>query len=269
MKKINSKFHQFLFLQFIITALFQLKTFAVETQTSTNVGIRTGALDSILHASFIVQIIILILLSLSIMCWGIAWTKHQEMKALKFYNKKFDDLFWKAVSFDELNEKVEQNLRSSHARVFKAAYQEMKKIAESPLLNKNTNQSNDAPSLAGLDNIERALRKASENETSFLETRLTLLASTGSTGPFIGLFGTVWGIMGSFQKIGQTGSASLAAVAPGISEALITTAIGLAAAIPAVIIYNHFISEIKKEEIQINNFCSDFLNIVKRNFFKG
>jgi len=83
------------------------------------------------------------------------------------------------------------------------------------------------------------------------------------------LFGTVWGIMNSFQKIAQTGSASLAAVAPGISEALITTAIGLAAAIPAVIIYNHFVSVIKKEETSLNNFSFDFLNIVKRNFFKN
>jgi biopolymer transport protein TolQ len=102
-----------------------------------------------------------------------------------------------------------------------------------------------------------------------MENRLTILASTGSTGPFIGLFGTVWGIMNSFQQIGITGSASLAAVAPGISEALITTAIGLAAAIPAVLIYNNCVAVIRKEEVSLNNFSTDFLNIVKRNFFKG
>ena len=123
--------------------------------------------------------------------------------------------------------------------------------------------------LSGIDNLERSLRKTTENEISEMENRLTVLASTGSTGPFIGLFGTVWGIMNSFHQIGVTGSASLAAVAPGISEALITTAIGLAAAIPAVLIYNNCVAVIRKEEISLNNFNTDFLNIVKRNFFKG
>lgn len=144
----------------------------------------------------------------------------------------------------------------------------MKKIAESPMANSGGSGSGPLQ-LSGLDNLERSVRKASENEISDMENRLTILATTGSTGPFIGLFGTVWGIMGSFHQIGVTGSASLAAVAPGISEALITTAIGLAAAIPAVVIYNNCIAIIRKEEISLNNFGVDFLNIVKRNFFKG
>ena len=96
-----------------------------------------------------------------------------------------------------------------------------------------------------------------------------MLGTIASSAPFVGLFGTVWGIMGSFHKIGQTGTASLAVVAPGISEALIATAIGLAAAIPAVVLYNNFISKIRKQEIVMNNFNADFLNIVKRNFFQG
>ncbi len=145
----------------------------------------------------------------------------------------------------------------------------MKKIAESPMLNKTGTLESDSPQLSGLDNLERSIRKAVETEVSDLESRLPILATTGSTGPFIGLFGTVWGIMGSFQQIGRTGSASLAAVAPGISEALITTAIGLAAAIPAVVLYNYFVSQIRRQEISLNNFSADFLNIVKRNFFKG
>lgn len=132
----------------------------------------------------------------------------------------------------------------------------------------DSNTSEMAP-LSGLDNLERTLRKSTEIELANMESRLTILATTGSTGPFIGLFGTVWGILNSFQQIGLTGSASLAAVAPGISEALITTAIGLVAAIPAVIIYNNCISTIRREEVSLNNFNSDFLNIVKRNFFKG
>lgn len=263
MKKINS-------LLLIIVSLFlPVETVVAQTQTSTNVAVKMGALESILHASLLVQAVIMILISLSIMCWGIAWNKYQDLKLVQAANKAFDNVFWKTSSLDELHEKVDAFKGSSHARVFKAAYAEMKKIAESPMLNKNINSETEPPLLAGLDNLERAMRKAIENEVTVLESRLTVLASTGSTGPFIGLFGTVWGIMNSFQMIGQTGSASLAAVAPGISEALITTAIGLAAAIPAVMIYNHLITEIKREETQLNNFSSDFLNIVKRNFFKG
>lgn len=263
MKKINS-------LLLIIVSLFlSVETVVAQTQTSTNVAVKMGALESIMHASLLVQAVIMILVSLSIMCWGIAWNKYQDLKQVQAANKAFDNVFWKTSSLDELNEKIEGFKASSHARVFKAAYAEMKKIAESPMLNKNINSETEPPLLAGLDNLERAMRKAIENEVTVLESRLTVLASTGSTGPFIGLFGTVWGIMNSFQMIGQTGSASLAAVAPGISEALITTAIGLAAAIPAVMIYNHFITEIKREETHLNNFSSDFLNIVKRNFFKG
>ena len=110
-------------------------------------------------------------------------------------------------------------------------------------------------------------RKAIDTEISTMEARLSFLATTGSTGPFIGLFGTVWGIMGAFATIGATGMASLAVVAPGISEALIATAIGLVAAIPATVAYNHFITKLKREEIELNSFASDFLNIAKRNFF--
>ncbi|MBC7754496.1 MAG: protein TolQ [Moraxellaceae bacterium] len=227
----------------------------------------TGTLSSILNASLAVKIVILILVSLSILCWGIGWTKYQEFKVLKNSNAEFDNLFWKSNSLDDLFDKVPSTTASSHAKVFRAAYAEMKKIADSPLLNKSSDT--ETPQLTGIDNLERSMRKAIENQVSEMESKLTVLASTGSTGPFIGLFGTVWGIMNSFQKIAQTGSASLAAVAPGISEALITTAIGLAAAIPAVIIYNHFVSVIKKEETSLNNFSFDFLNIVKRNFFKN
>lgn len=228
-----------------------------------------GALDSLLQASFVVQITILILISLSILSWAIGWSKYKQFKVLKTANENFDKLFWSSSSLDDLFAKVDSHPYSSHSRVFKAAYLEMKKIAESPMVNKSVNGGAEMIQLSGLDNLERSLRKSAENEIAEMEHRLTILATTGSTGPFIGLFGTVWGIMGSFHQIGQTGSASLAAVAPGISEALITTAIGLAAAIPAVIIYNNCVAVIRKEEISLNNFSTDFLNIVKRNFFKG
>ncbi len=242
---------------------------AAPPPTSSNVAVQMGGIDSLLQASFIVQLVLLILISLSILCWAIGWAKYKQFKSLKIANELFDQQFFKMSSLDDMFEKVNAHSESSHARVFKSAYLEMKKIAESPLLSKNNPADTETPQLFGIDNLDRAMRKTIENEMSDMESRLTILASTGSTGPFIGLFGTVWGIMGSFHKIGQTGSASLAVVAPGISEALITTAIGLVAAIPAVIIYNQCVAVIRKEEIDMNNFSSDFLNVVKRNFFKG
>jgi biopolymer transport protein TolQ len=235
--------------------------------SSSNVGVSWGALDSLIKASPVVQLTILVLITLSILSWAIGWAKYKQFKSLKAANQSFDHLFWSSSSLDDLYSKVDSFSQSPHARVFKAAYLEMKKIAESPMANSGGNSN--GLQLSGIDNLERSIRKASENEVSEMENRLTVLATTGSTGPFIGLFGTVWGIMGSFHQIGLTGSASLAAVAPGISEALITTAIGLAAAIPAVVIYNNCVAVIRKEEISLNNFGVDFLNIVKRNFFKG
>jgi biopolymer transport protein TolQ len=255
----------FLLAQLVLTAV-GTSSFA---ETSTNVAAHTSGFDALLQASFIVQLVIIILASLSILCWGVAFAKYQEFKTLKRANDNFDTIFWKTTSLDEMYAKCDGFRESSHARLFKAAYAEMKKIAESPMLNRTGSADADHPQLSGLDNLERSLRKATEKEVLQMESRLTLLASTGSTGPFIGLFGTVWGIMNSFSKIAQSGSASLAAVAPGISEALIATAIGLAAAIPAVIIYNHFISQVKRHELGLNNFSADFLNVVKRNFFRG
>ncbi len=257
------------FYLFVALLILTQMTAAAPPQTSSNVAVQMGSIDSLLQASFVVQIVILILLSLSILCWAIGWSKYKQFKVLRQSNELFDQQFWKMNSLDDMFEKMNAHAGSSHARVFKATYLEMKKIAESPLLKKSATTDPDSPQLSGIDNLERVMRKTIENEMSDMESRLTILASTGSTGPFIGLFGTVWGIMGSFHKIGQTGSASLAVVAPGISEALITTAIGLFAAIPAVIIYNHYISVIRKEEIDLNNFTADFLNVVKRNFFKG
>lgn len=230
--------------------------------------VNSSVIESIAKASIIVQLILLVLIFLSIFCWAIAYIKHRQFKAIKHDNELFLEKFWKVSSLDGLYEHIDQYDDSSVARVFRASYTELKKIAESPMLNKSPGNV-EHPQLVSIDNLERVIRKSVDNEINDLESRLNVLATTGSTGPFIGLFGTVWGIMGSFQQIGVTGNASLAVVAPGISEALIATAIGLAAAIPAVVLYNHFIAQIRRHEIDLNNFSADFLNIVKRNFFKG
>lgn len=241
--------------------------FSSLAEAAPQVAINTNPLSAILQASPIVQVTFVILILLSVICWAIGIAKFKQFQRFKSKNEIFMAKFWKVSSLDSLYEDFEQYKDSPVARVFKAAYLEMKKLAESPLAQKSANESK--PQLQGLDNLERALRKSTENELAMMESKLTILATTGSTGPFIGLFGTVWGIMGSFHKIGSMGSASLAVVAPGISEALFATAIGLAAAIPAVVLYNNFIAQLKKQEIELNNFSTDFLNIVKRNFFQG
>lgn len=228
-----------------------------------NAAVNTNALDAIFQASPVVQLTLLMLIVLSIFCWAVGITKWKQFQSLRKANEPFLNRFWKASSLNSLYEDIDQFKNSSLARVFKAGYVELEKLAQS-----HNKKDESSVQLSGIDNLERALRKAVDNEVSAMESRLTLLATTGSTGPFIGLFGTVWGIMGSFHKIGVTGSASLAVVAPGISEALVATAIGLAAAIPAVVLYNQFIAKIRKEEMELNSFTTDFLNIVKRNFFK-
>lgn len=225
------------------------------------VAVTTSPIEAIFQASFVVQLTLLILIGLSVMCWGIAYNKWRVLKRIKLTNEIFLSYFWKSSSLENLYDDLDKFRDSTLAHVFKSAYLEMKKLADS----NKTDASKQ--NLNNIDNLERVIQKSIENELAMMESKLTVLATTGSTGPFIGLFGTVWGIMSSFHKIGTSGNASIAVVAPGISEALVATAIGLAAAIPAVVLYNHFVSNIRKQEIELNNFSSDFLNIVKRNFF--
>ena len=238
--------------------------YAAET-TAKNVNVDFSAINAILSASWPVQLTLLVLIGMSVLTWAIIYTKKKHFEQLNENNIPFLEKFWKASSLDEIYSELERHQESSAARIFRAGYQELRKIADSGLAQKS--EQTNAPMLSGIDNLDRAMRKAIDTEISSMESRLSFLATTGSTGPFIGLFGTVWGIMGAFATIGATGMASLAVVAPGISEALIATAIGLVAAIPATVAYNHFISKLKREEIELNSFAADFLNIAKRNFF--
>jgi biopolymer transport protein TolQ len=227
-----------------------------------------GAWHAIYSASFVVQLTLLCLVTMSVVSWAIMAQKRKQFREVEEGNIPFEDAFWKATSLEEVHENLKDYPASNLAAVFQYGYAELKKIAESSLLSTHSKE-DDAPVLSGLDNLQRSLRKAIDLEISRLEARLIFLATVGSVGPFVGLFGTVWGIMSSFQRIGATGMASLAVVAPGIAEALIATGVGLAAAIPATIAYNLFVTRIRKQELALNNFASDFLNLAKRNFFKG
>lgn len=220
---------------------------------NTSITSQPGILESILQASPIVQGTLLILIAMSIITWAIIFFKKNEFKKIKKHNSEFDQLFDSGSSMNELYEEVDNYKHSTLAKVYNSAYEHIKNSSKSGSLETAS--------------LERVLRKASEREIESLESKLTFLATTGSTGPFIGLFGTVWGIMGSFQKIGETGMASLAVVAPGISEALVATAVGLAAAIPATIAYNHFVNKLRLEENTLNHFSGDILNLI--NSFKG
>ncbi len=231
------------------------------------VGVNLNAFDAIMSASLVVKLTLFILVSLSVLSWAIVWAKKKQFEAIHSSDERFLRFFWNAKSWDEVFAQLNEHISSPCANVFKAGFKELRKVAESLATEKDDKPKR--PQLAGSDNLARAMRKASDLEIAQVENRLNILATTGSTAPFIGLFGTVWGIMGAFQKIGATGAAHLAVVAPGISEALIATAIGLFVAIPAVIAYNHYVGQLKKVEIELNNFSSDFLNIAKRNFFKG
>ncbi len=231
-------------------------------QVATNVG----AWHAIASASPIVQLTLLSLAGMSIVSWAIIVQKRKQFATVTAANKPFEEKFWKASSLEDVNDNLKNYPESNLAAVFRFGYLELKKIADSHL---SQPDDGDAPILSGIDNLQRSLRKAIDLEISRLESRLIFLATVGSVGPFVGLFGTVWGIMGSFQRIGQTGMASLAVVAPGIAEALIATGVGLAAAIPATIAYNHYVTLIKKQELVLNNFAADFLNLAKRNFFRG
>lgn len=226
----------------------------------------TGAWHAISSASPIVQLTLLSLAGMSVVSWAIIVQKHKQFKSAEAANTPFEDKFWKASSLEDVQDNLKDYPDSNLAAVFRLGYMELKKLAESNLAQPTES---DAPNLSGIDNLQRAIRKAIDLEISRLEARLTFLATVGSVGPFVGLFGTVWGIMSSFQKIGQTGMASLAVVAPGIAEALIATGVGLAAAIPATIAYNHFINLTRRQELSLNNFAADFLNLAKRNFFRG
>jgi biopolymer transport protein TolQ len=196
----------------------------------------------------------------SLLCWTIIIVKNKNLKYAAKRDKLFLDLFWKGKTMEEIFAQIDTVSGSPTAVVFKAGFRELKKV---PLEEIRKN-----PALE-MENIQRALFRTSTTEIGNLEKHLSWLATTASAAPFIGLFGTVWGIMTSFQGIAQTGNASLAIVAPGISEALIATAVGLAAAIPAVIAYNHFATKIKKLANDMDCFSQDFLNIIQRSFLSG
>lgn len=219
-------------------------------------------MDIIASAGIVVKLVLLLLLSFSVISWTIILFKFIQVQRANGESERFMDFFWKSKRFDAIASQVDRFSHSPLTVLFNEGYNELKKVVESDSKSDGSSLSTD---LGGVENVSRALRRATNSEITRLEKYLTFLATTGSTSPFIGLFGTVWGIMTAFEGIGKTGSASLAVVAPGIAEALIATAIGLVAAIPAVMAYNHFQHKIRVLINEMDSFSTEFLNIVQRN----
>jgi len=225
-------------------------------------------INMISSAGLMVQFVLLMLLFFSITSWAIILIKYRYIKRAYQESAVFTELFWKSKDLSNAYRQAKELQGSPIARIFRIGYVELKKISQSGM-SKNGDDGPDRPSglgarFAGMDNIKRSLRRAINTETTRMTQMVPFLATTGNTTPFIGLFGTVWGIMNSFHGIGMRGSASLAVVAPGISEALVATAAGLAVAIPAVIAFNYFMQKIKILESELNSFSADFLNIIER-----
>ncbi len=214
----------------------------------------------------VVKIVLMILIYFSVVSWTIIFFKLLQVYRANSESERFLEFFWKTKRFDLINAQLDRFTNSPLSVMFNEGYGELKKLMEK---GKHPEEPDGiSTDLGGIDNIARALRRATTSEITRLEKYLTFLATTGATAPFIGLFGTVWGIMTAFKGIGETGSASLAVVAPGIAEALIATAIGLVAAIPAVMGYNHFQHKIKVVISEMDSFATEFLNIVQRTFAK-
>ncbi|MFQ5926607.1 MAG: protein TolQ [Terriglobia bacterium] len=203
------------------------------------------------QTGWVARIVLLILLGFSILSWAIIFRKYSSFRRARTANEKFLDAFRRTEKFSEIQLVTASLAASPLVPVYVAGMKELQSQGE-------TNPQ--AGKLKSTDAIGMALHLASAAEVSKLERRMSFLATTGSVTPFIGLLGTVWGIMDAFMGLGEAGATTLRAVAPGIAEALIATAAGLFAAIPAVIAYNHFLHQIREFATRMDNFALEFLS---------
>lgn len=213
----------------------------------------------------IVQIVLWVLVLASVVSWTIIFAKWVAFKQARKETQKFLDLFWNAKSLDSIFNASKDYSNSPVCNIFRAGFLEFQKIS-SKVKGKEGSAASDML-LSGLENVERSLRRSSLAEVLRLERLVPYLASIASVAPFIGLFGTVVGIMTAFSAMGKTGgAATIQVVGPGISEALLATAVGLFAAIPALLAYNQASVNMRRFRADMDNFSADFVNILKRNY---
>ncbi|MBN8445310.1 MAG: protein TolQ [Rheinheimera sp.] len=216
---------------------------------------KLSIIDLILHASFVVQCVMAILLIASVVSWAMIIQRNKALSEAIDDTRKFEDRFWSGIDLSKLYNEVSARANvSGMESLFKAGFKEFARLHKTSARSPN----------AVMEGTQRAMRVGLSREVERLETHLAFLATVGSISPYIGLFGTVWGIMNSFIALGAVQQATLAMVAPGIAEALIATAIGLFAAIPAVIAYNRFSHRVEMLENSYANFVEEFSNILHR-----
>ncbi len=212
-----------------------------------------------LQADIIVKLVMIILVLASFWCWAIIFEKIIRMRRLAAQAEEFEEAFWSGGSLEDLYDRIDNRPKEPMSSVFTAAMREWRRSAS-----KGLSETSQKASLA--QRIERVMHVTMGREIEGLERNMSFLATVGSTAPFIGLFGTVWGIMNSFQAIAQSKDTSLAVVAPGIAEALFATALGLVAAIPAVVAYNKLSTDLGRYAARLEAFCNEFSAILSRQF---
>ncbi|GAC1522119.1 MAG: protein TolQ [Collimonas sp.] len=218
----------------------------------------------ITNASVLVQLVMALLLAVSVMSWTYIFRKMFAIRSARSQTEDFERAFWSGGNLSTLYQDATSNRRKGAGktgaleRIFEAGMDEFNKVKAS-IGHKNGNDNS-----ALLEGARRAMRAAYQREMDALESHLAFLASVGSVSPYVGLFGTVWGIMNAFRGLANVQQATLAAVAPGIAEALIATAIGLFAAIPAVVAYNRFSHDVDRLAIRFESFIEEFSNILQR-----
>jgi len=213
--------------------------------------------EMIQNAGPMVKLILFLLLLLSVFSWAIILYKLNLLRKVEKETSSFLDLFWKKRNIGEISGAVKDCSFTPLAKIFSAVYSDIPQVAG--------NLGQEKMKLTeGLDNLRRIAKKTASMERALIEKSVTFLATTGNTAPFIGLFGTVWGIMNTFRSIGIKGGANIAVVGPGISEALVATAMGLFAAIPAVIGYNHILTRIDRISTEMDGFSTDLIGLVEK-----
>jgi biopolymer transport protein TolQ len=213
----------------------------------------------------VVAAVLWTLIAFSVACWGIIFYKLVQISRARRQSQRFITIFWESKNLNTIHTASLGLTYSPVAQVFRAGYQELLQLtrAKKQVVGGEGSFSTD---LGGIENVTRSMRRQSNVELTKLEYGITFLATTGSTCPFIGLFGTVWGIVTAFMGLSAAHSSSIQAVAPGIAEALIATAAGLVAAIPAQMFYNYFVARVRVLATEMDNFTSEFLNIADRHF---
>jgi biopolymer transport protein TolQ len=243
-----------------------LSTWAYAASEAVNSNGADEILKMVYHAGPMVKFVLFLLLILSGACWCVILIKMRLFRRVRKESEHFMDLFIERTNLSMLYKESHFFEESHLVRVFRTGYEELGRLSKS--LEMKNPQEGKIQSEVWLESVQRAMEGSVLVELQRMERLLPLLATTGSTAPFIGLFGTVWGIMNSFREIGLKGAANLAVVAPGISEALVATAMGLGAAIPAVVAYNHFTNRIRILDNEMNHFMGDFLNMLKRDLIR-